>query len=420
MKKHVLKNGLTVLMTKMPHVKSVSVSIFAKTGSAAEPDSKAGLSHFLEHMMFKGTSNMSAKELAAAIEGKGGMLSAYTDRDVTSYYARGIYSEVNTLLTVLADMYLNSLFLPQEVELEKQVVLEEISREFDYPESYIHSLFVSNRWSGSSWGRPILGSRETVAELRSSDLKEYVATRYTAPNTIISIAGSFDERAVLKLIGELFQDLPDTSVEFPASSHVMNYESLDIQRDVEQACFCIGFNGLNSSDDSRYALRLINTALGGEMYSRLFQEIRERRGLAYSVGSYNLSYPNDGLLVAYGGTNYKNWDNVKSIVREQIEDITKNGLTPQELDMAKDNNIVLTLLSQEKPYDIMSTQAYQEIMFGKQISVEEIVKRISAVDNNQVLETAQRLFPNSESHAIIYPKSQKPGFIRGILDAWRK
>lgn len=420
MTKHVLKNGLTVLMTQMPHVKSVSAGIYVKTGSAYEPDTKAGMSHFLEHMLFKGTKNRTAKEVAAAIEGKGGMLNAYTDRGVTVYYAKGIYTEVDTILDVLADMYQNSLLAPEEIELEKKVVLEEISREFDDPDSFIHSLYISQRWNGSSWGRPILGTRETVSALTSQDLKNYVTTHYTAPNTVVSIAGSFDEKHVLEQVEKLFSGLSNANVAEPVFANTINRESLAIQRDVEQACFCIGFSGMSNTDERRHAMYVISTALGGEMYSRLFQEIREKRGLAYSVGTYTASYKHDGLLVVYGGTNYKNWDTVQQIVAEQIADITKNGLTSQELEMSKDNNIGLTMLSQERPADIMANQAYDEINHGRRISVEETVQKIKDINNDMIIEVAQQIFPGNESHAIIYPKSHKPGFLRGILGMWRK
>jgi len=237
MQKHILKNGLTVLLSPISHVRSVAIGIYAKTGSANEVESQSGISHFIEHMLFKGTTKRTAKEIASAIEGKGGMLNAYTNKEETCYYARVIDTEFVTALEVLADMYQNSKFDPDEIELEKGVVLEEIARAQDDPEGYIHGLFAASRWKGFSHGREILGNPESVNALNSSILSNHMKFNYTASETVISIAGNFDVNIALEEIKKQFGDLsysPPTTYYHKVSSSI---ESITIQQDSEQAFF---------------------------------------------------------------------------------------------------------------------------------------------------------------------------------------
>lgn len=413
MQKHTLKNGLTVLLSPINHVRSASIGVFAKTGSCHESNEESGISHFVEHMLFKGTSRRASKEIASAIEGKGGELNAYTDKELTCYTACVVDTEINTAIDVLADMYQNSVFDPDELELEKGVVLEEISRSQDNPEGYIHSLFSENRWKGLPLGREILGTPETVSALMSQNLHRHMQLKCTAPNTIVSIAGNFDPESVLKEIEKQFSNLSSQEVVSAPQKISSTISDVTLQRDTEQAYFCIGYDSVSSVDDSRFAVKLLNTAFGGEMYSRLFQEIREKRGLAYSVGSYNMSYLPGGLLIAYGGINLKNWDDVQSIVMSEMEDICLNGLKPEELAMAKDTINGNLILSQETPSAIMHKTAKSEILFGRDQSIEEFVTSINAVSNEDIITFARdNCSPSKSSFTLICPKSTKG---RGII-----
>lgn len=413
MQKHILKNGLTVLLSPISHVRSVSMGVFAKTGSCDESNKESGISHFVEHMLFKGTKRRNSKEIASSIEGKGGELNAFTDKELTCYHAKVIDSEVNTVIDVLADMYQNSTFDPTELELEKGVVLEEISREQDNPEGYVHSLFVANRWKDLPHGRDILGSAETVSTLKSSHLHEHIKTKYTAPNTVVSIAGFFEPEKVLKEIEKQFSELSDTDVKKTQKTISSNLKSVTLQRDTEQAYFCIGYDGTSSTDDARFAAKVLNTAFGSEMYSRLFQEIREKRGLAYSIGSYCLSYQPSGLLVAYGGINAKNWDDVQAIILSEMADIYYNGLKTEELEMAKDTLVGGVILSLETPMSIMQKTAKSEIDFGRDQSVDKFIKSIKSVTNEDIINFARaNCTPDKASFALICPQSSK---IRSML-----
>lgn len=413
MQKHTLKNGLTVLLSPINYVRSATIGIFAKTGSCNESSEESGISHFTEHMLFKGTKRRTSKEIVSAIEGKGGILNAFTDKELTCYTARVVDTELNTAIDVLADMYQNSLFDPEELEMEKGVVLEEISRSQDNPEEYVHHLFMKNRWKGCVHGREVLGTPETVSSLKSENLHKYVRTKYTGPNTVISIAGNFDPQKILNEIEKQFSGLSDEKVPECPSVILPVLGSETLKRDTEQAHFCIGYDGVSSTDDCRFAVKVLNTAFGAEMYSRLFQEIREKRGLAYSIGSYALSYNPGGLFIAYGGINVKNWDEVQSIVLAEMEDICLYGLKPIELEMAKDTLTGGVVLSQETPAAIMHQTAQSEITFGRDQSIDEFIEKIKAVTNEDIIEFTRNNCKSSQSSfALICPKSTKS---RGIL-----
>jgi len=414
MEKHVLSNGLTVLLSPINHVRSVSVGIFAKTGSAHEDAAQSGVSHFLEHMLFKGTESRNAKQIASAIEGKGGMLNAWTDKEQTCYYMRVVDTEIDTAIDVLSDMYQRSKFDPEELTLEKGVVLEEIARAQDDPESYVHDLYMSTRWKESPHGREILGSTKTVKKLMSSHLHEYVTKRYTAPNSVVSVAGNFDPANTLESIKRHFGGLSDkapTEQNFALNS---NLGHLSMSKDVEQACFCIGFEGLCVTDPRRHAMKVLNTAFGAEMYSRMFQQIRERRGLAYSVGSYSISYKPGGLFIAYGGINYENWGKVQQIVFDEINDISANGLKDDELQISRDTLVGQAVLWNETPMAIMTKQAQDEIAFGQEITLDQQIKDIQGVTNEQIIDLVRsNCCEDKSSRAIICPKKVKR---RGILE----
>jgi predicted Zn-dependent peptidase len=417
MQKHILKNGLTVLLSPLPHVRSIAIGVYAKTGSANETEKESGISHLVEHMLFKGTKTRSAKDIASAIEGRGGSLNAYTDKERTCYLIHTVDDEFSTALEILADMYQNSVFDPVELELEKGVVQEEIARELDDPSSYSHSLFVSKRWKTSPYGREVLGSKESVQALTAIDLHNHVKLKYTAPNTIISIAGNFDPKEALKEVEKYFENLSsDISVQNQPLTLVSTIESEILHWDTEQSYFCIGWDAPSSSDDARFASYVLNTAFGGEMYSRLFQEIREKRGLAYSVGSYTGHSKVGGLFIAYGGINPKHWDEVQNIVISEMKDISANGLHQEELEMAKNTMIGQIKLSRETPMSIMGQTANDEIKFGEKRSIDMHIAPIRNVTSNAVIDYVRASCqPNQASYTLVCPHKQKQGLFAKIF-----
>lgn len=410
MQKHTLKNGLTVLLNPFSHVNSVAIGVIAKTGSAHESLEESGISHFCEHMLFRGTKTRTAQEISTTIEGRGGMLNAHTSKEDTCYYARVVDSEFSVALEVLADMYQNSLFEESEIELERGVILEEIAQAQNDPESYVHDLHISKRWKDSPYGREILGTNESVSRLGATDMLNYVKKWYTAPNTIVSIAGNFDPEKALKQITSLFGDLSSKDVESLLQKIKSTPESIVLKSNSGQVYFSMAYDAPDYTNPERHVVQVLNKAFGGETYSRLFQEIREKRGLAYSVGSYHLSYRNGGLLTAYGGVNKQNWDTVYNIILEEMDDICRYGLYENEIGIAKKTLIGQFALQRETPLSIMIIQAQNEMHFGCERTTEQYISGVNSVQNLQIIEfVRQTCSPSQSSFALIGAPENKRG-----------
>jgi len=401
----VLDNGVTILTQEIPHVRSASVGIFSKCGSVFEKKGEEGISHFIEHMFFKGTERRSSEQLAKEIEGKGGMLNAYTSNENTAYYVRVLDTQVRQAIDVLADMYMNSKFDEEDVDTERSVILEEIARMKDDSESYVHTLFQANRWQNHPLGHPVIGYEETVSAFDSLDMVEYIYRNYTGPNTLVSVAGNINCDEVVQQIKTLLGSLPSKVVSAPYDKlPEASMEDIYIEWETQQAHFAIGCEGPSFTDERRFAFGLLNTALGGGMSSRLFQEIREKRGLAYSVGSYHAKFRDIGAVVAYGGTNVKNLDSVREIITEQVADVRANGLGEEELQTMKDTDIGATTLGLETPQAIMVHNAYSVLKYGRPITIDEIINKVNAVTNEDIIEAANAfLVPERFSSVVIGP-----------------
>lgn len=407
MLKEVLPNGLTILLSPVSTVNSVAVGVFVEAGRIHETDEQAGISHMLEHMLFKGTKTRTAKQMSRIIGGKGGDYNAYTDRDHTCYFIHTIASEVETAIDILGDMYTNSLIDPKELILEQKVVLEEIAHADEDPSDRIHDMFIAERWKGSAYGLEILGTTKSVSGFTSADLFGYMKERYCASNTVISIAGNFDPVRVIECVKRCFADISQEVVKKTEHVPVVNsYQSISQFEPIDQAYFCIGFDTVPYLNPLHPASCLLNIAYGGESYSRLFQTIREERGMAYAIGSYRVTRPIGGLLVAHGVINSRNWDTVYDIILSEMNDICKNGLTPDELELAKDTACGHSLMRHESMMDVMNHEAACEMKFGRHLPTEEIVEGYRAVTNDDIVELSN--ISSDSSYALILPK-------RGIL-----
>jgi predicted Zn-dependent peptidase len=411
--KHVLENGLTVLLNPNSNFKSVSVGVYVKSGSADEPIDKHGIAHFVEHMLFKGTNTRTSKQISLEIEGKGGFINAYTDKFVTCYYTTVINTEVDTAIDILSDMYQNSVFDVAEIELEKQVVLEEIDSYNDDENDILSSMLMKNTWRGNALERNIIGKKSTVLALTKEDLVNYANQNHTGPNTIISIAGNFNAKRVLKKIKSCFSQLPKTIKNNQREIPEYSFQNDVRERDVQQASFCIGYKGVPENSDDIYTLRVLNTVFGGKSHSRLFQKIREQMGLAYSIESYVLTYNTCGMFIVYGATNIKNLDRVVSLVLSEINDIGLNGLAEDELTAAKEAIVGNMLLSQEKTGVISDTAAIHEINLGREITINESIDKINQVTNQDIINFVKNnCAPKQYSLVTIRPKN---GIIKRIL-----
>jgi predicted Zn-dependent peptidase len=384
-------NGVRILVEPVSHVKSAAIGLWCTTGSCHEQTDELGVSHLIEHMLFKGTPTRTAKEIAEAIEGRGGTLNAFTEKETTCYYCRVLSDDVEMSVDVLCDMVRHSLVDQEELDREKGVVLEEILRSEDEPSDHVHEIHLERRWGDHPLSRPTVGTRDSVSALGRSNIFDYLERRYRAPHVVMSVAGNVDPAKFVEWTEAGLGDLPGAAAEIgiskPQGRSNVNY----LAKDIEQVHFCIGSDGCSIHDDELYALVVMDAALGGGMSSRLFQEIREKRGLAYSIGSYTMSFANAGTFTVYGGTSPKHWPLVQKVVRDELDKVVANGLEEEELERTKRlicGNMVLAL---EGMSGRMMRMSKNEIYHGRDVPLEETLGKIRAVTNKDLMKVAGRL-----------------------------
>jgi predicted Zn-dependent peptidase len=390
-RKTTLPNGLRVLTETMPAVRSATVGIWADVGSALESPDRRGISHLVEHMLFKGTRRRTARQIAETMDGVGGNLNAFTDKETTCYYAKVIDRHVPLALDVLGDMFLDSLFDPDELAKEQNVILEEIKMYEDSPDDLIHDVFLQTIWRGSSLGEPTIGFADTVTAMKPDDLRAHMRAHYAPNCVVIAAAGNVDHERFVELVCEQFGSYdgncarpePESPKITPAT-HVRHKES-------EQAYLIVGTRGIDLRDERRYALSLLDTVLGGGMSSRLFQEIRERRGLVYSVYSFQAAYRAAGLFGIYAGTSPEHVQSCIDLTVAEFARVRDEPIGEQELHLAKEHikgNLTLTL---ESTSSRMIRLGRNEFALGRHVTAEEIEERVDAVTPNEIRELAREL-----------------------------
>jgi predicted Zn-dependent peptidase len=404
-----LENGLTDVTEDVPYVQSVSLGIWYNVGSRQEDDHNNGISHFIEHMMFKGTEKRTALEIAQELDFVGGQLNAGTDKEYTCYFAKVLSEHLPVAADVLSDMCLNSLFDPEELSREKNVVLEEIKRYQDTPDELVHDLFVQNLFADHPLGRPVIGTPETVSALEREDILSYMDRWYQPDRTYVVAAGDVRHEDIMSLFGESFgarkgKASPMPKVATPGAKSDSRYE-----RTTEQVHFCMGKKGPDQYDESKYALAVMDAAMGGGMSSRLFQEIREKRGLAYSVGSYPHSYSEMGLYAIYAGTSPETLDEVLDLCRQEAGKVRAEGLNVEEFQRAKNQIKGALLLSLESTSSRMSRMAKSQMYFDRVIPMDEIVEKVMAVTHEDVRAAADRVLDQDDwSLTLIGPEHGLP------------
>ncbi len=403
-KKYTLDNGVRVLVEPVDYVRSAAVGLWCKTGSRHETPHEAGITHLIEHMLFKGTKNRTAKQIAESIEGRGGSLNAFTDKESTCYYARVLADDADNAIDVLSDMMLHSLIDPEELEREEQVVIEEIKRSEDEPSDQVHDLHIEHRWKGHVLGKPIIGTKESVSGFKRENLVGYMERRYRGGNVMLSVAGNVDPEAVLKCAEKDLGRIPIGDEDEALSRPVGIGGKEEIAKDVEQVHFCIGGEGCSIFDEELYTLAVLDGVLGGSMSSRLFQEIREKRGLAYAIGSYSMSYSSGGAYTVYGGTSPKHWNTVQDLVQKEFKHIVKEGLEDDELERTKRNICGGIVLALEGMSGRMMRMSRNELHHKRDIPIEETIGKVNAVTNAKVQQLAERVLdPATISTTAIGP-----------------
>ncbi|MGI6684809.1 MAG: M16 family metallopeptidase [Bacillota bacterium] len=390
--KDLLSNGIRVVTEEISFVHSVSIGIWVGTGSRYETEINNGISHFLEHMLFKGTHKRTAKEIAESLEMVGGQLNAFTSKEHTCFYAKVLNEHFDLATDVLADMVLNSLFRVEDIEKERNVILEEIKMYEDTPDELVHDVFAKTIWQYDPLGKSIIGSIDTVEQITRNKLISHYESFYVPENIVISVVGNIKREVVLnrmeKLFSQLSGDKPKIKLVTPQSSNRTSF----VMKDIEQIHLCLGVPGLASQDEDIYTLAVLNHVLGGGLSSRLFQEVREDRGLTYSIYSYHSGYSNTGLFSVYAGTSEQNAQEVVEIVLKQIASIKKQGITKEELENTKQHIKGTILLSLENINNRMNRMGKSEISYNRIVTPEEILESVLKVTVENIIEIANKIF----------------------------
>ncbi|NLW46790.1 MAG: insulinase family protein [Firmicutes bacterium] len=391
-----LPNGLKIICESIPHVHSVSIGVWVGTGSRYENPENNGISHFIEHMLFKGTSRRTTKQIAEEIDAVGGQLNAFTTKEYTCYYVKVLGERFHLGVDLLADMFTNSLFAPEEIEKEKQVVLEEIKCYEDSPDELVHDLFAGAVMKGHPLGRPILGTPESITQINRQVIMDYLLQHYTSDNIVFAAAGNVQidqiiaavEKSFLKLTGKIITKLPPLPV--------FKQEIILKSKDTEQVNLCVGTRGINRGHLDRYAVFVLDSILGGSVSSRLFQELREERGLVYVTGSNHSAYKDTGLFTVYAGTSLKNYHEVVDLIKQEIKRFYNEPLNDKELNRAKEQLKGNMLLGLESTCNRMSRIAKSELYQEKLLTPEESVAKLEAVTKEDVSRVAGEMFGSNE------------------------
>jgi len=388
----VLPNGVRVLTEAVPQFVSTSLGVWVENGSRYEDPTENGISHFLEHLFFKGTERRTAKRIAEEIDAVGGVLNAFTGKEYTCYYAKVLREDLPLALDVLSDLFLHSKFDPEEIERERTVVLQEISEIEDTPDDYVHDLFNRRFWPGHPLSMPICGTAETVGDMKREDFLAFIGRRYRPDRIVVSAAGGVDHDRLVEAVSTAFRSL-EGRTEKPRFSPPTPQAGLEIyEKDLEQVHMNLGVPGIAHDDPRRYAAFVLNTALGGGMSSRLFQEVREKRGKAYSIASFLSSYQGAGYLAVYTGLSASCVAEVLEVVVRELATLRDKGLEPDELARAKSQIKGNMLLALESSDSRMGRIAKNELYFGHDVPPEEVAREIDAVGPEDVLGIARDLF----------------------------
>lgn len=406
-RKYTCQNGVRVVLENIPTVRSVAIGVWIGTGSRDENIKNNGISHFLEHMFFKGTEKRTAREIAESFDSIGGQVNAFTSKEYTCYYAKVLDTHADFALEVLADMFFNSTFVAEELNKEKNVVYEEIKMYEDTPDDIVHDLLSKAIYENHPLGFPILGTEETLATFNGETLKQYVHNMYTPESVVISIAGNITE-SFIKNVEQFFGSYEGGNREGVNDKPHFHTNQVSRKKDTEQAHLCIGFEGLPVGHDDMYNLIILNNILGGSMSSRLFQDVREQKGLAYSVFSYHSAFQDSGIVTLYGGTGAKQLDVLFDTMQETLIKLKQEGITGKELNNSKEQLKGSLMLSLESTNSRMSRNGKNELLLGRHRTLDEILEQIDAVSKQKVDEMARTIFTDNYSVALISPTGELP------------
>jgi len=410
-----LPSGLRLVTESIPHVRSAAIGVWLTRGSRHESDADSGIAHFVEHMLFKGTHTRSARDLAQQIDSIGGQVDAFTSKEYAGYYIKVLDEHLPLALDILSDMLLRPALAPEEVAREQGVVLEEIKMVEDAPDDLVHEIFAQQFWARHPLGRPILGTADTVQSFSAARLREFFSRTYVASNLVVAAAGRLDHDRLRDDVAKAFETLSsagDVTSDVPpqATPGVVSR-----QKDIEQSHVCLGSPAVSQTHHDRHAALVLNTILGGSLSSRLFQHIREDRGLAYSVFSNLATYSDAGMLSVYAGCAADKVEEVVALTLAELRTLRQEAVPADELRRAKDHLKGSVMLGLENTSSRMSHLARQEMCFGRQVTFDEILANIEAVGADDVLRVAGEVFQDGAIAASFVGPDEAPPLLASQL-----
>ncbi len=412
-RKEHLSNGIPVVMEPLKIMRSVALGIWVKVGSRNETPDKNGISHFLEHMFFKGTEKRTAKDIAVEIDSLGGELNAFTSKENTTFYVKILDEYIEKGIELLSDVFLHSRFPEEDIEKERRIIKEEIKMVEDTPDDYVHDLFNQTIWGHTGLGQSVLGKRETIKSFTREDLLSHIRKYYGTKDVVISCAGNFEPESLIGMLNKNLGSLRRGSEPEKGLPPQFKSKVEVFHKELSEAHICLGVEGIPQTSEERYSLFVLNTIFGAGVSSRLFQEIREKRGLAYSIYSYIASYFDTGIWGVYAGISRKRVGEVVELILEEMNEL-KNTLNETELQRAKNHlkgNIILGL---ESTSSRMTNIARQEIYYGRYYSPKEIMKEVDSITLDRIKDLAEKLIKKESCSLTVYgPVYERD--LKGIL-----
>ena len=393
----ILENNLTLVYEKLPYVRSVSFGLWVGTGSRYESTGLNGISHFIEHMLFKGTETRTAKDIAMAIDNVGGQINAFTGKECTCIYTKTLDEDLELAVEIVSDMLFHSRYDPIHIETEKKVIVEEISMYEDYPEEMVHDMLTEEVWSGNPLGYPILGSYQSVSGIQREDILEYMRNYYIPENSVISVAGNFDEQKLVEMVRKYFNGWKSKNFCKVVAYKPWFNRSIKVKRkDTEQVHMCLGFRGVKHGEESMYSLLTLNNVLGGGMSSRLFQKVREELGLAYSIYSYPTSYRDVGMFTIYAASSPQQYEEVIRHIQNEIQTLTQETLTESDVEKAKNQLKGSFILGLDSTSSRMNSMGKSQLMMGRIRTPDEVLESINRVSLESIDSVIQYVFKTEQ------------------------
>lgn len=406
-KKYTLDNGLRIVLEKLDYVKSVSFGIWVKVGSVNENITTNGMSHFIEHMLFKGTSERTANQIAEETDNIGGQMNAFTSKDCTCFYIKVLDENLDEAVDILSDMFFNSKFEDEEVEKEISVVIEEIKMYEDSPEDVVHDKLSEMVFKNSSLAYPILGTIDNLKSYTRERVLDYKKEQYSPKKTVVSIAGNFDEDYVINLLNEKFGKWENKTKAILEDSDIDYARSIvGINKELEQLHVCLGTQTIGRHDELYYPLMIMNNIFGGSMSSKIFQEIREKRGLVYSIYSFTSNYEKNGIFGIYAGLAYENLEEAIKTILNEMDKMKDAQITEEEFIRAKQQIKSNFILGLESTSSRMSSIGRRELLYNKIATPEEIVEKINSVQLEDIIKISKMIF-NKENFTAVYTGNLK-------------